>query len=84
MSYKLLDGGGVQRLSDMAFIPEDVMNIDWREYLEWVAKGNKPAPAHTAEEIEAATQEALIQAKIREIAVTELKKEGKLAPGYKS
>jgi hypothetical protein len=39
-SYKLNAMGGVQRLSDGAFIPEDERNADWRTYLAWVAAGN--------------------------------------------
>jgi len=50
--YKLSKlGGGVIRLKDGASIPECLDNMDWREYLAWVAKGNTPAPAETPEEI---------------------------------
>jgi hypothetical protein len=43
--YKLNAMGGVQRLSDGAFIPEDERNADWRAYQEWVAEGNTPQAA---------------------------------------
>jgi hypothetical protein len=46
-TYKFTAMGGVQRLSDGAFIPPDDRNADWREYLEWVAKGNAAQPADT-------------------------------------
>ena len=44
-TYKLNPMGGVQRLSDGAFIPEDERNADWRAYQAWVAEGNTPQPA---------------------------------------
>jgi hypothetical protein len=34
---------GIQR-DDGAFIPEDVNNIDWMAYLEWVHAGNTASP----------------------------------------
>ena len=36
--------GGVVRLRDGAFVPEDEGNADWREYQEWLALGNIPDP----------------------------------------
>ena len=48
--YKLTEGG-VIRLSDGAFIPEDPANKDWREYQEWLAQGNKPQPQYTTTEL---------------------------------
>jgi hypothetical protein len=47
----------VQRLSDNAFIPFDLANTDYQEYLKWLEKGNTPLPAEevglqpTADEI---------------------------------
>lgn len=44
--YKLTESG-VQRLSDMAFIPDAEGNTDWREYKKWEADGNIPEPMDT-------------------------------------
>jgi len=38
-----IDGeGGIVRESDGGRIPEEPKNRDWRDYLEWLAKGNTP------------------------------------------
>ncbi len=89
--YKIQkDGSGVIRLADMACIPECKDNTDWREYQAWLAEGNTPLPAYTPEELEAkqkadeeAAREKLIADKMRELAISELKKEGKLPDGFK-
>lgn len=82
--YKLQDYG-VRRKSDGACIPNDPKNHDWRDYQEWLAKGNTPEPMITAEEQVAldkqkleAEKQALINAKKEELAIQELIKEGKL------
>jgi hypothetical protein len=44
--YKLTkENNGVFRLSDNAYIPNSEENIDYLNYLKWVAEGNTPLPA---------------------------------------
>jgi len=46
LNYKLTaEDGFVQRLTDKAFIPFDVGNVDYQEYLDWLEEGNTPQPA---------------------------------------
>ena len=42
--YQLTSGDTIVRLSDNAFIPQAPDNRDYREYLDWLAEGNTPAP----------------------------------------
>ena len=35
----------IKRIADNAFIPFDPANIDYQEYLKWLAGGNTPLPA---------------------------------------
>jgi len=35
------------RIEDGACIPVNIDNIDYQQYLEWLAKGNTPLPADT-------------------------------------
>ena len=58
MIYKSAQGG-VVRLMDNAFIPGDMANRDWREYQDWLAAGNRPAPAHSVTEAKVTKWEAI-------------------------
>jgi hypothetical protein len=35
----------ILRVNDTTYIPEDEANIDYQEYLKWLAEGNTPEPA---------------------------------------
>lgn len=41
------DPSVIRRLSDGAWIPTALDNIDYEEYLQWLADGNTPAPAES-------------------------------------
>lgn len=48
--YQIVDDKVVKRIADNAFIPYDTDNLDYQEYLKWVADGNEPLPADAPEE----------------------------------
>lgn len=72
IKYKLT-AEGVQDQETGAFIPNNPLNRDWRNYQNWLKKkGNKPDPEFTAEELAVrkdrdtlALQQAIVDAKIR-------------------
>lgn len=45
MTYQLTQGTTIIRLSDGAHIPHAPGNRDYKDYLDWVKKGNTPLPA---------------------------------------
>lgn len=45
MAYKLTNGQIILRLDDGVSIPIDLKNVDYIEYLKWVALGNIAAAA---------------------------------------
>jgi len=45
MAYQLTEGDTILRLADRATIPAVSGNVDYENYLEWVAEGNSPLPA---------------------------------------
>lgn len=51
--YKL-NGSGVTRVEDGAFIPNDQKNIDWQAYQNWVAAGNTANPSQNFDQVKQA------------------------------
>ena len=45
MTYQLTTSATILRLADSAFIPPDLANRDYQEYLAWLDAGNEPEPA---------------------------------------
>ena len=43
--YKLTNSNAVIRTIDNAYISNDTLNSDWREYQTWLTTGNLPDPA---------------------------------------
>ena len=39
----------IKRIADNAFIPFDLSNTDYQEYLAWLAEGHEPLPADPVE-----------------------------------
>jgi len=37
----------ILRIADNAYIPVDPANVDYQQYLKWIAEGNTPTPADT-------------------------------------
>lgn len=54
MSYQLITNlageNFIIRLNDGAWIPVNEGNIDYQEYLAWLAEGNEPLPADEPQE----------------------------------
>lgn len=45
MTYQLTIADSIFRIADNAWIPPDLVNRDYREYLQWIEAGNQPLPA---------------------------------------
>jgi len=64
--YKLTKGTAIIRTTDNSCIPADNGNSDYQAYLKWVADGNTPDPAFTAEELAQQAADALVAQKDRD------------------
>lgn len=67
MNYRLKIAG-VLRIEDLANIPVDTANVDYQEYLSWVAGGNVAQPVDPAETAAAAkaaqTRADIVEARV--------------------
>lgn len=52
MSYKLTPSTSILRIADNAFIPADLDNKDYVEYLAWLDAGNTPEPLPEPEPVD--------------------------------
>lgn len=48
--YKLVYGGNTVARNDGVSIPFDPANMDYQDYLKWLAEGNEPLPADESSE----------------------------------
>ena len=64
--------GSVQRLSDMAVIPNNPQNRDWRKYKAWLAEGNKLIPMARKKALVVDENEEKIKAELRRMAIANL------------
>ena len=54
--------GGIVRLSDGAYIPQDPANTDYQQYLKWLEEGNEPLPPDPIVEPEPLTPQQKLEA----------------------
>ena len=59
--YKLTNSETIIRTTDNAFIPADVANTDYQQYLQWVSEGGEPEPADPIQEPTPLTPEEKLQ-----------------------
>jgi len=62
MTYQLTQYETILRLTDNAFIPPNLANTDYQEYLAWLAEGNEPLPADPLPEPEPLTAQQKLEA----------------------
>jgi len=62
MDYKLTKDDMILRLSDNAFIPPNLLNVDYQQYLKWLEEGNEPLPPDPIPEPEPLTPQQKLEA----------------------
>jgi len=62
MTYQLTHTETIKRLSDNAFIPPSLSNVDYQQYLLWLEEGNEPLPPDPIVEPEPLTPQQKLEA----------------------
>lgn len=44
MDYRIAESGHILRIADRTFIPLDIANVDYQQYIAWRSEGNVPRP----------------------------------------
>lgn len=85
MAYKLTNTSAIVRMWDEAVIPSDQANLDYAEYLKWLAAGNTPQPADVPDpkiaiqqQIDTLETQSLMNRGSRELAMRQIEQQAQI------